>query len=234
LLFSQFAKKWRQVLNLKEFYVMNDVPSVATSLGLLQRARDPGDQKARSEFFVKYWRSIHGICLRHLNDEHDADDVVQIIFFKFLKGNRFRLYKYEPPKRFRDWLYTVVMNDVRSYMRQKSRKKWRMVVGAGESARVLDTLVDDRMTEAMLREVEAAFAAERELRKKALEIVQRDRAQATSMEAYLLMVNEGLSGAKVAERLNMKIGTVYKACSRVSGMLEEEYEKLKNMSPSES
>ena len=48
------------------------------------------------------------------------------------------------------------------------------------------------------------------------------------MEAYLLMAKEGLSGAKVAALLNMKVAAVYKACSRVSRMLEEEYEKLKN------
>ncbi len=206
---------------------MKDVISVPTSSGLLERVRDPRDKNAWEAFWARYFTEIRGICLAYLGNENDADDVVQIIFHKFLKSNRFRTFRYEPPKRFRDWLFTVVMNDIRSYLCKTQRRKWKLVVGTAESARALETRVDNRMTLTMLQEVEAAFEQEQVFHRTALSIVER-RVEARTLEAYTLMIEGGSSGAEVAAKLKMTLAAVYKARSRVARLIEEEIATLRN------
>ena len=83
---------------------MDDLSNLTTSPSLLEKLRDRGDKEAWTRFFLKYWRFLHGICKRHLSDEHDADDALQIIFQSFLQRDRFRTFKYLPPARFQNWL----------------------------------------------------------------------------------------------------------------------------------
>jgi RNA polymerase sigma-70 factor (ECF subfamily) len=46
-------------------------------------------------------------------------------------------------------------------------------------------------------------------------------------EAFRLTTAEALSGAAAAERLGLKVATVFKAKSKVQQMLREEVEKLR-------
>jgi RNA polymerase sigma-70 factor (ECF subfamily) len=45
-------------------------------------------------------------------------------------------------------------------------------------------------------------------------------------EAFRLTALEGLSGAEAAQRLNMKVATVFTAKSKVQKMVQEEIRKL--------
>ena len=66
---------------------------------------------------------------------------------------------------------------------------------------------------------------DRELLEKAMALV-RLRVKPHTWEAFRLMAFEGVSGAEVAERLGMKVGTVFVARSKVQRMLQEEMQKL--------
>ena len=48
-------------------------------------------------------------------------------------------------------------------------------------------------------------------------------------QAYRLTAQEGLSGAEAAARLGMRVGTVYKAKSKVHAMLQEALRQLQEV-----
>ena len=54
----------------------------------------------------------------------------------------------------------------------------------------------------------------------------RLRVEPHTWEAFRLTALEGLSGAEAAERLGLKVATVYKAKSKVQQMLHEEVARL--------
>ena len=54
----------------------------------------------------------------------------------------------------------------------------------------------------------------------------RQRVAEHTWEAFRLLTEEGLSGTEVAERLEMKVLTVFKAKSKVQKMLQEEVAQL--------
>jgi RNA polymerase sigma-70 factor (ECF subfamily) len=61
----------------------------------------------------------------------------------------------------------------------------------------------------------------------------RLRVKPNTWEAFRLMHFDGLSGAAVADALNMKVAAVFVACSRVQKMLQEEIERLEHPPRSE-
>jgi DNA-directed RNA polymerase specialized sigma24 family protein len=54
----------------------------------------------------------------------------------------------------------------------------------------------------------------------------QQRVEAHTWEAFHLTAVEGLSGAEVAERLGLKLATVFKAKSKVQKMLQAEVARL--------
>ena len=66
---------------------------------------------------------------------------------------------------------------------------------------------------------------DRELLEEAMARV-RQRVEAHTWEAFALTALEGLSGAAVAQQLDLKVATVFKAKSKVQKMLQEEVARL--------
>jgi RNA polymerase sigma-70 factor (ECF subfamily) len=56
----------------------------------------------------------------------------------------------------------------------------------------------------------------------------RLRVQPQTWEAFRLTALEGLSGAAAGEQLNMRVGTVFNAKSKVHRLLQEEVRKLQD------
>jgi RNA polymerase sigma-70 factor (ECF subfamily) len=67
--------------------------------------------------------------------------------------------------------------------------------------------------------------AERELLEMAKEAV-RGKVQPRTWEAFRLTAEQELSGAEVARRLDMKVGTVFVARSKVQKMIRDEFLRL--------
>ena len=102
---------------------MRALPDVPTTGGLLGKLRDSNDQKARGDFAARYSKLILAICVRHLKNEDEANEAAQFILLRFLEKHRFKSFRYEPSQRFRSWLYTVVLNDVRTYLAAVSSRE---------------------------------------------------------------------------------------------------------------
>jgi RNA polymerase sigma-70 factor (ECF subfamily) len=188
-----------------------------TRASLLVRLRtEPGNEKAWNEFLERYAPQIYGWCRRWGLREADAEDVTQVVLLRLVL--RIRRFSYDPSKRFRGWLKTVAHNAWRDYFSDQQRQG----VGSGDS-RVADMLGTVEARDDLVQRIEAA--CEQELLDLASERV-KARVEPHTWEAFRLMTVEGRSGAEVATALNMQVGTVFKAKSKVQRMLREEVEQL--------
>jgi RNA polymerase sigma-70 factor (ECF subfamily) len=197
-------------------------PGSHTSPTLLGRLREqPGDQTAWEAFVDKYGPKLFAWCRQWGLQEADAQDVTQDVLLKLAR--KMENFQYDPGRSFRAWLKTLAQH------------AWSDFVTARTRARVTSTVPDggDRLEtleagEDLVRRLDAVF--EQELLQEAMARV-RLRVQPQTWEAFRLQALEGLSGADTADRLGMKLTSVFVARSRVQTMLKEEVEKLDGEGP---
>jgi RNA polymerase sigma-70 factor (ECF subfamily) len=196
---------------------MRGVLDSTTSPTLLGRLRQcPADQVAWSAFVRRYRPRILAWCRHWGLQDADAHDVAQIVLVRIVQ--RMQTFVYDPSRSFRAWLKTLAHHAWRDFVEDRRRavqgNGGNMGAGALEVAEARDDL---------LARLAAAF--DLELREQAMDSV-RLRVEACTWEAFRLLVEEDLSGAEVASRLNMKVADVYLAKSRVIRMLRETVQKL--------
>jgi RNA polymerase sigma-70 factor (ECF subfamily) len=159
---------------------------------------------------VYHWSSKWGL------QEADAQDVTQTVLVKL--AQRLRTFDYDSGRSFRAYLKALT----RSAWSDLLEARKRPGAGSGDSA-VLDQLQSVEARDELLSQLDAAF--DRELLEAAMARVQQ-RVEPHTWEAFRLTALEDLSGAEVAERLGMKVATVFKARSKVQKMLQEEIDHL--------
>jgi RNA polymerase sigma factor (sigma-70 family) len=95
----------------------SDAPTRAS---LLLRLRDPRDAEAWRTFVDVYGPLVYSHCRRRGIDHNDAEDVTQKIFAQVMQS--IRAFDYQPKVgRFRDWLGTIVRNDISRFFRKRGR-----------------------------------------------------------------------------------------------------------------
>lgn len=189
-----------------------------TRPSFLERLRgDPQSQSAWTSFVERYGRLIRSWCAKWGLQQSDAEDVTQNVLLQV--SRQMDRFEYDPGGSFRAWLKTVAYRAWVDFL--ESRRK-RNDAGSGDTAvmRMLG-LVEAR--EQFLDQLEEEW--NRELLKSAMERV-RLRVRPHTWEAFRLMTQESLSGQEVAEQLDMKVGTVWVAKSKVQKMIYEEIQKL--------
>src|SRR5207248_10621904 len=112
--------------------------------------------------------------------------------------------RYNPEESFRSWLRRMTRNA----WADMCRKRARAIAGSGDSA-IQAQLEMTEAREELVEKLDEVF--DLELLEKASCRV-RLRVKPATWEAFRLKHFEGLSGAAVAERLKMKVATVYVAC----------------------
>ena len=192
---------------------MTDAPDLRTSATLLGRLRDvPTDQSAWGEFVDRYGAVIYGWCRRwHLQDA-DSRDVTQAVLATLCI--KMRTFQYDDKLSFRGWLRTLThhtLSDLAASRRPATR-------GAG-TVDDSDWLESLEAREDLIDRIDEQF--DRELFEEAT-IRVRLRVEPHTWEAFRLTAIEQMSGAAVADRLGMKVATVFKAKSKVQRMLREE------------
>jgi RNA polymerase sigma factor (sigma-70 family) len=185
-----------------------------TLVGRLTAA--PNDPAAWSEFVEWYGRKIYVWCRAWGLQESDAQDVTQEVFLNL--SVRMQDFRYDPRGSFRAWLKTLTHHAWQDYLaRQKKPGRGRGTESAIERLSAIEARDD------LTRRLAEAF--DQELLKEAAARV-RLRVEPRTWDAFHLLAIEGLSGAKVAERLEMKVATVFVARSKVQRMLREEVTRL--------
>ncbi len=156
---------------------------------LLLRHRD-GDAEAFAELVAEYRAPVYSYLARCGIAPEDRDDLFQEVFIK-IHGAADR---YDPERPLHPWVFTIVSNTVRSYLRK--RRVRRLVFGeAGEGKEVADPAPDgERRTAAR----ETAAFVQRQLSR--LRLVQR--------EVVLLACVEKMPLKDVAAALGIPVNTV--------------------------
>jgi RNA polymerase sigma-70 factor (ECF subfamily) len=195
-----------------------------TSTTLLLRVKqEPMNESAWSEFVARYSRLIFRWCRAWGLQDADAEDVTQDVLLELAR--QMRVFTYDPTGSFRAWLRVVAY------------RCWcRFVQRRASEHRGRDGLVVNRLctAEAGVQFLQALeLEGNRELLESAVARV-RARVHPRTWEAFRLMAVEGHAGLEVAQRLAMKVGTVFVAPSKVQRMLREEFDRLDGGEPGQA
>jgi RNA polymerase sigma factor (sigma-70 family) len=184
-----------------------------TRPSLLVRVRDPGDGPAWVQFVDIYAPLIYGHARKKGLQDADAADVTQEVLRAVAPA--IRQLDYDPGRgSFRGWLFTIVRNELRSFMsRQERQARGR---GDTEAIAILQAQAQPVSDE------EAAWSAdyERRLFSWAAEQIRPTFAEAT-WQAFWRTAVEGQNPKEVAKALAMTLTSVYTAKSRVLARLKE-------------
>jgi RNA polymerase sigma-70 factor (ECF subfamily) len=194
----------------------------ATDVSLLLRLRqDPKDQAAWSNFVKRYGRRIFLWCRHWQLPEVDAEDVTQNVLM--ILAEKLREFQYDPAGSFRAWLKTVTHHAWSKYVTSQQRP------GRGTG---------DSQTFGLLQTIEArddlTAKLEEEFDREVLELAMvrvAQRVETHTWRAFQLLALQGLPGAEVAASLDMPIGMVYVAKSRVQKMIQNEIRQLEGGEP---
>jgi RNA polymerase sigma factor (sigma-70 family) len=206
------AKISHVVLRNRRFSWYNIAMPSSTRATLLERLRDGANALAWDEFFANYWPTIYTYARHRQCSEHTAEEIVQDVMLKVFQQRD--VYQYDPGRgRFRDWLGTVVRNQVAEHRRRPAN---RLRAAGGDAAADLAQQAIDQ--QAADDDWEAAF--ERNLLLALLSAVRRETNARTYL-AFELVSLEGLSGGEAARMTGLTRNAVYKACKRVVERLVE-------------
>jgi len=182
-----------------------------TRYSLLQRIGDPADEASWREFWRLYDPVVYRMARRFGLQDADANDLTQDVMAAVMDAVR----RWEPNEqrgRFRTWLLTIVRNKTISILR-RHRPGTR---GSGDTA-VLRQLAAVPAQEAFEDEVRrAAFH-------QAAEIV-RPQVQPATWNAFWQTSVLGQPVEEAARQLNLSVGSIYAARSRVLARLRREIE----------
>jgi RNA polymerase sigma-70 factor (ECF subfamily) len=189
----------------------------STSWTLLRKlGESPADRSAWEIFVLRYGPAVFQWCRQWGLQEADANDVTQNVLLKLTE--HMKVFQYDASKSFRAWLKTV------SY---HVWAKWRdarqnLAVGTEDIHAALQCLEAKE---------DLATRLEREYDGELLEMAMMrvsQRVESHTWEAFRLLALQGLPGAEVARRMNLRVATAYVARSKVQRMIQEEIRLLEN------
>lgn len=181
---------------------MGDSPE--TRLSLLIRLRDRSDLEAWSRFVDLYGPLIYGHARRYGLSDADAADRMQEVLLAIARG----VERYDASRGpFRKWLYTVTMNKLRSFWKQRERRPET----SPDLAEIPDSADPDERWEREYRQRLFHAAAD----------VVRPRVDPMHWRIFWLAAVEGKSGADVAAECGVRVEQVYVIRQRVQKKLAD-------------
>jgi RNA polymerase sigma-70 factor (ECF subfamily) len=196
---------------------MGDHSASRTSASLIARlGRAPDDAAAWDAFVRRYGRKVYQWCQHWGLQPADAEDVTQSVLLEVVR--QMKTFAYDPARSFRGWLRAVAHGAWCDFLTKRNRPG----LGTGSSA-VRDRLAAVEAGDDLVRRLAEEF--DTELLEEAMARV-RARVEERTWEAFRLLAVEGLTGAQVADRLGMKVATVFVARSKVQKMIRDEVRAL--------
>jgi RNA polymerase sigma-70 factor, ECF subfamily len=181
----------------------------STSISLLQRLRQTGDQEAWRRFVHLYTPLLYYWARRTGLAADETSDLVQEVLLVLVQ--KLPEFTYDPQRSFRGWLRTITLNK----WRERCRRASLPVDSAGLSD-VADPGERDAFDEAEYRQ---------HVVKQALQLMQAEF-EPTTWRACREYVVSGRPAADVAAELGVSVDVVYGAKSRVLRRLREELHGL--------
>jgi len=189
----------------------------ATSLSLLERARDKDDAAWRNIVHLYSPLVIHW-CRQTPLSPGDIDDVVQDIFLSVSRElTRFR--RDRPGDSFRGWLRVIARRRIADHFRRHAD---RPVAAGGTTAmrRIGDT--PDLAPDVFASDDESEEAA---LTRRVLDLIRNDF-QPNTWQAFWRTTMEGIAPADLMVELNMSQAAIRMARSRVLTRLRQEFDGI--------
>ena len=189
----------------------------STRASLLLRIRDPNDRIAWGEFVGLYAPLLHAYGLHHGLQDANAADLVQEVLRRVFRS--ITTFDYDRSRgSFRGWLLTVTRNE----LRKMAARDTRQPSGSGDTD--LHRLLEQRPDE---RQADADW--DREYRWNlffwAANQVKCEFRDAT-WRAFWLTVVENKEIERAASELNMSVGAVYIARSRITARIRQQIETV--------
>jgi RNA polymerase sigma-70 factor (ECF subfamily) len=199
----------------------SDTPS--TSRKLLTLLRGAACDEAAWLAFVERYRPVIDRWIRQSRlQPADVDEVQARVLACLVRA--LRELDYDPARRFRGWLRTVVLNTVRSYWRER-RKPGAVGTGGEHSSERLEQIEVPDPVRLMADELDDRVQADLQLAERAIARVV-GKVAAHTWEAFWLTAILGRSAAEAAGQLGVSTAAVYMAKSRVAKMLRAEGESI--------
>lgn len=174
-----------------------------------------GDVKAFEALMEHYEKRIYTICLRLLNDPHEAYDVVQEVCIKIWR----QMDRFRGESMFSTWVYRIATNTCLDRLRQRKRKP--KVVGLNEA-------IDEKDAQGVGVDPwddVSSYLAEREKDKILWQGINEMKESHRIM--IILRDIEGYAYEEIAQFLGISVGTVKSRLSRARLQLKKILEQNK-------
>jgi len=169
--------------------------------------------KHQMALFDKYSGMLKGVCLRYVNNDFDADDLLQEGFIKILEN----ISKYQETGSFTAWMKRIMVNHALNFCKKKSKQKFSEWNDSySDELQEENTLVENKMENRILE----ADLAPTDI----IKIIQE------LPDGYRMVLNlyviDGYSHKEIAKKLNISVNTSKSQLSRARKMMIEKTELL--------
>jgi RNA polymerase sigma-70 factor (ECF subfamily) len=199
---------------------------VLTSPTLLRKLADP-DKEIREgawrAFLQQYRPMIFSWCRRHGLNQADAEEAVAVVLSRLVEA--MTAFAYDPTRRFRSWLKTVVHNEVRCLWRRRQRRPGELGSGDPLVHQKLEEFQDPDAVDDLIDQLDGTLRRDLQMAQQVVTHV-RARVEARTWQAYWLTEIDGEEPSEVARKLGMKVSALYVAKSRVFKLLRQERDNL--------
>ena len=195
-----------------------------TRVTLLQKLCGGANSEAWRTFLTRYQPLIYGRCRAAGLQHHDAEDLTSVVLMKLLKV--LPLFTYDPTKKFRAWLATIVRHAAQDFWDSQRRRP--EAAGSGDPAMLalLREHPDPTLVDALTTELNQLVGADLEIAYTIQERVRR-RVAPQTWEAFRQTELEGRLPAEVAEELGISLATLYVYRNRIKKNLKQEAERVR-------
>jgi len=183
----------------------------ADDLSLINRFK-AGDISAFEEILLRHQDKIYNLCRRMLGNSHDAEDAAQDVFLKAYQN----LNRFKPESSLHTWLFRIAVNTCIDYKRKPFFESLFKTSTEGDVF-VIDRPADSPSPDRLYESKQIDDAIQLAL----------SRLSAKLRVVIVLKEIEGLPYDKIAEVLDVSIGTVKSRISRAREELKEFLKKFR-------
>jgi RNA polymerase sigma-70 factor (ECF subfamily) len=194
----------------------DDLP--LTSASLFQQLYNPNNsEEAWRTFLSRYQPAITAWCRRQNLQEADAQEVTSDVLLRLALA--LPSFQYDPQKRFRSWLQTVVRNAIRNFWRDRAGRPGARGRGSTDVMLLLEQVPDGEVAQ-LVEHVDSRLQADLALAEQAAQRV-RNEVHPSTWQAFWQTAVEGRPGPEVAAELGLSVASVYMAKKRVADRLRQ-------------
>lgn len=163
--------------------------------------------------FDKYSGMLRGVCLRYVNNDFDADDLLQEGFIKILDN----ISKYQDTGSFTAWMKRIMVNHAINFCKKKNKQKF---------SEWNDSYSDDLVE----NDVDNSNKLENRILETNLDPSDIIKIIQELPDGYRMVLNlyvvDGYSHKEIAEKLNISVNTSKSQLSRARKMMVDKTELL--------